>query len=307
MKKNKLLLLIGFAIISNYLINHFVFAQDKIIAIVNQEVITQRDLDQFLNFMKVQLVRQYPLDEVEQRIVQIRQDILERLIEDRLILQEAKKEKINVDETRVRAKKEEFKKRFSSQDDFEKTLVSQGMVVADLEEQIRNQLLMIGIIDKKVRSKIKISPSEITEYYDNHIQDFFIPEQRIFDTLIGQDKTKAEEAFRILTETDNLQKAKEITGFTLSDFKAYADGQLKKEVEEVLFSMKLGGVSQPVKVGENFYIFKLKEIIPARQKSLAESSETIHNILYEKKMQQEMVRWIEGLKKKAFIKRIEIN
>ncbi len=67
------------------------YAQDKIVAIVNEDVITKRDLDEFIVFTRIQLSREYQGRELETKLQSMKLDLLNKLIEDRLILQEAKK------------------------------------------------------------------------------------------------------------------------------------------------------------------------------------------------------------------------
>ncbi|MDO8488897.1 MAG: SurA N-terminal domain-containing protein, partial [Candidatus Omnitrophota bacterium] len=66
------------------------WALDKVVAIVNNEIITQKDLNDFLNFMRLQYSRQLKGKALEEKIGTMKQDLLQRLIEDRLMLAQAK-------------------------------------------------------------------------------------------------------------------------------------------------------------------------------------------------------------------------
>jgi hypothetical protein len=69
------------------------FAQEKMIAVVNNDVITQKDYETFLNFTRMQLSQELLGDKLESKIASIRKDLLQRLIEDKLLIQEAKRMK----------------------------------------------------------------------------------------------------------------------------------------------------------------------------------------------------------------------
>jgi peptidyl-prolyl cis-trans isomerase SurA len=279
-------------------------AEEKIIAIVNNEIITKRDLESFLNFMRVQLSSQYSSKELDEKIAVMKSDLLDRLIEDRLILQEARKSSLRADESRIKAKLDELKKRYSSETEFEDSLKSQGLVEADLEARIRDQILMYNIVEDKIRSKIVVKPSEITDYYNQHPADFKLTEEREIQSLTGADPAKAQQI------TDSLRMGKDFndvakgSGFTVSTFSSRKGGELKKNLEEMLFALKAGEVSDPVKIKDNYYVFKLKKITPPRVQPLSDVQENIHGVLYEKKMQEAMVKWIDELKKKAYIKKL---
>ena len=71
-------------------VTNFVFADETVVAVVNNEVITKKDLNDFISFTRLQLA-QYSLEDTEERISQMLPDLINRLIEDRLILQAAYK------------------------------------------------------------------------------------------------------------------------------------------------------------------------------------------------------------------------
>ena len=78
----------------------YLYALDKVIAVVNSEVITQKDLADFLNFMRLQYSRQFQGKALEEKVDSMKKDLLQRLIEDRLILQQAKLDKLSVEPSR---------------------------------------------------------------------------------------------------------------------------------------------------------------------------------------------------------------
>jgi peptidyl-prolyl cis-trans isomerase SurA len=126
-----------------------VYAQDKIVAVVNNEIITQKDLNDFLNFTRMQYARQLSGKELEEKVNSARSGLLQRLIEDRIMLQRAKAEKVTVEPSRIKAKMNEIKKHYALESDFEHDLGRQGLVQADLENKIREQMLTFGILRKR--------------------------------------------------------------------------------------------------------------------------------------------------------------
>ncbi len=279
-------------------------AEEKIVAVVNKEAITQRDLEAFLNFMRVQLSKQFSPKELEEKIAVMKADLLDRLIEDRLILQEARRNNLQVDEARLKSKISELKKRYNSEDEFENSLKSQGLVEADLVSKIREQLLMFNIVETKIRNKISVKPAEITQYYNRENSEFDLSEKREFQSLAGRDQEKALKVVQDLRDEKDLNEVAKESAFTLNVFSSYKGKELKKEVEDVLFNLKVGEVSAPVKINDNYYVFKLSKITPPRKQALSEAQDYIYSLLYEKKMQEAMVRWVEELKKKAYIKKL---
>jgi parvulin-like peptidyl-prolyl isomerase len=295
-------LLIVFALVSGFI--SVARAEEKIVAIVNNEIITQRDLEAFLNFMRIQLSKEYSAKELDEKIAVMKSDLLDRLIEDRLILQEAKKNNLRADESRIKAKIDELKKRYDSETDFENSLINQGLVEADLEARVRDQILMYNIVEIKIRDKIAIKPAEITEYYNKNTAEFILAEEREFQSLAGSDEAKAKKIVEDIRLGKNIEEVVKESSFTLNVFSARKDGELKKDVEDVLFSLKAAEVSEPIKIKDSYYVFQLLKIKPARQQVLSEVQEAIHANVYERKMQEAMTKWTDELKKKAYLKRL---
>jgi parvulin-like peptidyl-prolyl isomerase len=277
-------------------------AQDKVVAVVNNEIITQKDLDGFIAFMRVQLAKEYSVMQLEQKIDSMKPDLLQRLIEDRLILQEARKSKIIVDKNRIKAKIVELKQAHNTEKEFQDFLVQQGMTEADLEQKMKDQMMTYEIVESKIKNKIVIKPSEITEYYEKNAGQFIVVEQREFISIVTEDqgiagKVSADlKAGKVLAavEVENTVKA--------NTFTAKKGGELKKEIEEVVFAMNVNDVSEPVKIDNAYYVFQLLKIIPSYKQPLIDAQNSINQALFNKKLQEDMVDWLVQLKNKAYIK-----
>ncbi len=285
--------------------SYCLYAQDKAIAVVNNEIITQKDLEDFLNFIRLQYSRQFQGKVLEEKVNSMKRDLLQRLIEDRLILQQAKLAKITYEPSKVKARIDETKKRYGSESDFEADLAKQGLVRADLENKIGEQMLMYNLIEQKVRSKIMVRPDEITSFYSQNKEQFLKPEERILTLIILQDESIAKTvSYQLRLGT----KLEELAGkfiFTTDKLSASAGQQLRPEIEDAVFKLGIGEISNPVKVDTQYFVFRLDDIIPSQQLSLAQAQDKIREYLFEKKMQEELAKWIDELKKQSYIKILE--
>lgn len=276
-------------------------AEDKIVAIVNCDVITQKDLDDFINFTRMQMSSSYNREEIENKIKTIKKDLLDKLIEDKIILQEAKKNNIKLDEARVKARIEELQKHYGSDANLQAALAGQGLVQADIESRIREQLLMYGIVNAKVRSKIVINPKEVTEFYEKNIEEFKFPIQLQIDSLTAKNADEARQIFLNLKSGKDPESLVNTDSVSL-DRMNVIKGQLRKDIEEVVFKLKEQGVSAPVKIGNKYYIFKLNRIVPPRQQNLTEIRDRLYTILFNQKMEEELTKWLDELKRHSYIK-----
>ncbi|MDP3731994.1 MAG: SurA N-terminal domain-containing protein [Candidatus Omnitrophota bacterium] len=278
------------------------FAQDKIIAIVNKDIITQKELNDFINFMRLQLATQYRGEQLESKIQSMKLDLLEKLIEDSLILQEAKKDNIRTDPDRIKARVNEIKKHYGSDSEFEDSLAKQGLVQADIEAKIREQLLMYTVIDIEIKRKIIIKPGEVTDFYQENSGKFILTEQREFESIAVDNESLANDVFAQLKSGQELQEVANKNSLTVNKFSCVRGGQLRKDIEDVVFKINLAEISAPVKIEGNYYIFKLNNIISTRQQTLPEVQDEIHAMLFNKKMQEALTNWLDELKGRSYIK-----
>jgi len=281
---------------------HSAFAQDKIIAVVNNDAITQKDLNDFVNFMRIQLSQQFTGSELDKKIDSMKNGLLDRLIEDRLILQEAKKEGIRIDENRIKSRIDEIKNRYRSNADFVLDLGKQGLTEADLYNKIKEQMLMYTIVEAKVKSRVIVNPSEVTEFYQDNPGEFKSTEQRQLEVINVKDQDLAQVVFKQLKSTQDMAQACQKYGLLVDNITVGANGQLREDIEGIVFKMQPDELSEPVKIEDNYYIFKLIKIISPQQESLSSVQDRIYSFLSEKKMQEKMVSWLDELKKKSYIK-----
>ncbi len=273
-----------------------VFAQevDKIVAIVNSDVVTEQDLAVFMK------VTDIALKNLEGDPKAVRRLFIERLVEDQLILQAAKAQQLKVDEEAIDERIRDMKFRAGSGVAFDQALRSQGLSLTELRAKLREQYLVFSMIQREVRSKVMVTPREVTDYYQEHPSMFLVPESATVDTVFVE---KKEDAVAVREALANAQAFDEV----FKKFSKRANlgqvrrGQLKKELEDFVFDLKPGVPSQPYASDNGYYIFLLRSVNPSSRKALDEVKAEIKKRLEEEKFEKAYKEWIEGLKEKAYI------
>ena len=269
--------------------------EDQVMAIVNNEVITEAEFNMYINLLKLQLGQKgWEENGLSEK------KALEGLIEDRLIVQEAKNKKIEIEDRMVESRIERIKKGVGSEEGFSQALSKQGLSLSELEERIREQMLSEKLIDQEVRSRILVSPKEVTQYYKDNIKEFYLPEHLEVDSIFVKDQNQAQEIYNKLKEgVDFLDLQKQYS--ERANLGLVNRGQLRKEIEEAIFSLGIGSFSKPLSVEDGYYIFLVREKIDASQKELIEVQYYISNMLSEKKFSMKMNEWLVNLKNNSYI------
>ena len=181
-------------------------------------------------------------------------------------------------------------------------LVQQGVTEADLEQKMKDQMMTYEIVENKIKSKIVVKPSEITEYYEKNIGQFVVEEQREFVSIVVEAQDLAGKVSADLKAGKKAPTLETEYSIKANTFTAKKGGELKKEIEDVVFAMNVNDVSEPVKIDNVYYVFQLTKITPEYKQQLIDVQGSINRLLFDKKMQEDMIDWLEQLKKKGYIK-----
>jgi peptidyl-prolyl cis-trans isomerase SurA len=137
---------------------------ERIVAYVNKEVIFQSEIEDCLRSVRAQTG-------VEKQDEETKKKVLDQLIEEKILLQQADKEKIEISEDEVKTALENLKSKFSSRDDFDKELRKQGLTIISLRDNLKKQLKILRLIEKNVKRKIQVTDKEVREYYSRYKDD----------------------------------------------------------------------------------------------------------------------------------------
>ena len=158
--KNKILASLLICSIFGFLPSAFAGANtDAIVAIVNDDVITLKDLRQYVAGVASQMrVENKSQDEIRQAMLEYEQKGLDKLIEDKLILAAANVKGIQVRDDIIDKRLKEIKGRYPNEDEFVNALGSEGMTISDLRQKLTDQMKVKFDLDMEVRDKIFVKP-----------------------------------------------------------------------------------------------------------------------------------------------------
>jgi len=150
---------------------------DRIVAIVDQEMILQSDLERELELYVIEA--RYAGREITETEAEVREEILARLIETKLIIAAAKQEEISVEDEVVQQgveeKVNELVQHLGSEDNLKRELLNSGMTLEDyrsrLATQLRDQHYLRAVISRFIRPQVEVLENEIADYYQEHLAD----------------------------------------------------------------------------------------------------------------------------------------
>lgn len=293
---------------------------DQIVAKVNGDIVSQDELQRSVREATQELKAQGASNsQIESEIEKHRKDNLRDRIDELLLTQRGKELNINIDSdvSKYLANLRRQSKITDTEKFHEYIRQQSGMSYEDFLSETKNQFLTREVVGQEVGRHINISDKDIADYYNAHKQDF-VREEKVYlsEILIsteGKDdagvaaaekkaKQMAEDASKgqrftdLARENSDASTAKE--GGTLGGYKK---GDLNKPIEDAIWNLSKGAVTQPIKLPTGFEVFKIDDHTKAGLESIADAKPEIENILYGPKMQPKMREYLTQLRKQAFL------
>ncbi|MFC1898502.1 peptidylprolyl isomerase [Candidatus Cloacimonadota bacterium] len=245
---------------------------DRIVAKVGREIILQSDLAKRIQQLEAAGV-------LSKEITGF--DILNDMIESKMIVQQARKEEYEIDENQVRAMAEEqiqqISSQFESEYEFKKELKKANLTVIELKEyyieMITEQRLKEQIINNEIKNKVHITEVEVEEYYEENKTEIPPRPEMVEIGMImrsikpGKD-TKKDALLeinrlrdRLIDGEDFAEVARESSDCSSApnggDLGFFGRGSMVKPFEDAAFALMPGEISEVIETQFGYHIIKV--------------------------------------------------
>lgn len=293
---------------------------DGYAAIVNKRVITVSDVLGALGPMEAQLRSRYTGQELNRRLEQAYQDVLDALIERTLILEEFKQNEGKIPAALVDDHMQEvIAERFdNNRAAFIRALAEEGITLEDYREGIRDSLVIMLLQREMVFSQIAVSPGAVRDAYKSRLDQLRKPEQ-IHLRMIVLNRGATEEEDRAIIQKAESAREELLKGHdfgelarAISEGSRAADGGdwgwvepdiLRRELAQGVKGLKPGQISDVLETQEAYYILLLAD---RREESIVSFEEVQEQLYAELRFAEEErlhTAWINRLKDKFFVQR----
>ena len=302
---------------------------EAIIVRINNSIISLSDLKRSQEQLAQEMSRQDPNTPADNQPKQ--QDLLRDLIDSKLLSQKATELGISAD-TDVIKRLDDLRKQMhaESMEDLEKAAQAQGVSFEEFKQNMKESILTQKVIQQEVGAHISVTQQEIQEYYNQHKAEMQQPEQvRLSeilvstqpaaakpgsgaaepsnDELVAQAKTKADAIYAQLQQKG--AKFAEIaqansagpTAAQGGDLEYFKRGTLSKQLEDQVFALKPGQITEPIRTNQGWVILKVTEHTSEGVPPLKEVDPQIQERLYMTKMQPALRDYLTKLREDAYI------
>jgi peptidyl-prolyl cis-trans isomerase SurA len=286
---------------------------DRIIAVVNNDAITLNELIESVAVYRAENRGGGPSDE------ELRKESLARLIDSRLQLQEADREKITVDDAEVNEEFLDRIKRYNvkNEEEFEKLVKAQGVTLDSIKKRLRDGLKVSKLIRRKVTGRISVTEDEISQYIEEnrgkletglsyHARHILIPPEGDADTAWEAAHIKADMLRAQLSDGADFvelakQHSRDATAKDGGDLGTLKRGELSQEVEGAILVLKVGELSRPFRSSLGYHVFRLESKEGLDGEGLVRIRAQIRDILFRQKYDTRQEVWLKEIKQRAII------
>jgi peptidyl-prolyl cis-trans isomerase SurA len=310
---------------------------EEIIARVNNEIVTRTEYVRSRDQLKQEVQQQDPAN-ADRAFAEKQRDVLRDLIDQQLLLQKGKDLGITGD-TELIKRLDEMRKemKLETMEELEKAAEAQGASYEDFKQNLRNQIVTQRVIGQEVGSHLAMNKDDVKKFYDQHKAEMERPEQVRLSEILIAPKTPAKPAAGASpdakpeppseAETEAALAAAQAKTQDLLDqihkgakfvdlAKKYSDGPsakdggdlsyfkrgtLSKELEDKVFALKAGEVTDVIRTKQGYVILQASEHQMAGIPPIKEVEPRIQDALYMQKLQPALRAFLSTLREEAFI------
>ncbi|MFO8156352.1 MAG: peptidylprolyl isomerase [Pseudomonadota bacterium] len=294
---------------------------ERIVAVVNEDVILQSELEREIDSTIGEIRRQGSTPPPRD---QLRSWVLDQLIVKKLQLQLAQQNRIEVDDVTLNRALEDIAGRNNMNlSEFRQVLEREGIPYETFREDIREELIISQLQQRQLQQDVQVSEDEV----DNHLANLramgtLDEEVRLRHILIALPEAASPAEVREAREKAESLRERIQAGEDFADLAVReSDGQHAPEggdlgwrrgerlpglFNNALDGMEPGDVSEPLRNPSGYHLIQLEErrtLEDDAAQNEEERREEARELIFERKMEEAVERWIRRLRDEAYIER----
>ena len=280
----------------------------KVIATVNGEKITEPELKSRLEQVAVMYGYDLSSEEAKEVVAYLEEQVLQSLIEERIVLQEAKTRKVTVTKEEIKTEMDKIRTQFSDDKSFTDFLTERKFTEKDLNTYMKNQLILNKLFEEETKD-INTTKVDIKKYYDENTTEFYTLEQIRASNIV----VETEEAAKAIIE--RLKKGEKFGDLavelsidpTAKDNRGDIgyfdkDAGLVDEFKDAAFALKVGEYTKaPVQSQFGYHIILVEDKKAAQTRTFEEVRAELENRFIFEDKNEKFSAYVDGLLEKAVI------
>jgi peptidyl-prolyl cis-trans isomerase SurA len=294
---------------------------DRIVAIVNDDIITLSELDEAGKPILDRLLGGQPGGPaLEKRLYEARRQILRMLVDQKLAEQEISRLGISVSREDVDRVIEDVKRESTmTEEQLREALKEEGISWEQYRKQVEEQLCRARLINEEVRTKIVITDERCRGYYEQHPEEFHLyDEAKVEHVLLAvppgsSEKEREAQRRRAQEVLAMLQAGADFATLArqYSQAPSAPDGgqlgwlrveEMAPYLKEIVARLEPGQLSEVVSTEQGYQILRVKEFHQGGTRPFEQVKDEIYRKLFQQDVDREYETWLKNLRQRAYIK-----
>ncbi|MEW5772652.1 MAG: SurA N-terminal domain-containing protein [Thermodesulfobacteriota bacterium] len=281
---------------------------DRIVAVVNGEIITLFDLNERLRPVLDQFKDRQISDADKEAILKFKRDILQKLIDDILLEQEIKKFGITASDVEVENQILAFKDEHKlTEEALVEQLKLEKMTRQEFADKMRKDILRQRLLGAMVRRKVVVTSEEVARYYEEHKQDF-AKDRSVHLALVLLPPGQPAAPLRERIAKGEISFAEAADAYSEGPGKGQGGDigvlewkSLAQEWRKALEGVAPGDMSQPFAISGREALLSLRSMDSGDAQSLSDIEKEIRDRIYSSRIQERFEEYMQELRSKAVI------
>jgi peptidyl-prolyl cis-trans isomerase SurA len=290
---------------------------DRIVAVVNGEVITLSEMDEAKarNRLHLDIPDPVRVSSTDSDPAPTDREILNRLIDQKLQVQMARKNGIEVEPSEVDKLLAEIRNngRYYTETDLQEALGREQLSLDRYRKDVENEIMILKLANREIKSGIFIDQKELRVYYDDHQDRFRMPDSVHLRQILLRVQNEEQ-------EPEVMEKARQLVARIRAgeDFQMLAKGfsegpdakdggdlgflekdHLLPAVSQALNGLEAGGLTDPVRTAVGVQIFRVEELTEGKFKPFESVEDEIRDTLYQEQALRRYEAWLQTIRNSA--------
>jgi parvulin-like peptidyl-prolyl isomerase len=296
---------------------------EQVLVKVNGEILTKTELENRQVDALRQRGQQLSDEELKKAIAEITPDVLVNTIDEMLLIQKGRELGYKLSDEQFKKYIERIKEdnKFASDEQFQAALKSENLTMAELRARVEVSMITQTVIGQEVMSRISVSDDEARRYYAQHTKEFTTPASLTLREIlikvpgdakglnVGLDeeaKRKAEAVRARVAAGESFEKVAAEVSEAPSKANGGLIGPINKDelapaLRDMVDKLKVGGVSEVIRIQGGYYFFKLDSLSPTKVLSFEEARSQISDRVANEKRNAELQKYLQKLRAQAII------
>lgn len=295
---------------------------ERIAAIVNNDVITLSELDEVIDGIHEEALRSMSdPKERESKRDELRKDLLDQMIDQRILSQQYEKLQISASEKDIDDMVDAIcRQNKISLDILKSELKRQGLTFTEYREQMRQHILQSKFIEQQIRPRISISEEDVKQLYTKQIGELTTQEvAELVGVLVVLPKGGSPEAIEAARKKAATIQQQLMAGVTPGDIASgysdgsvtdlgnmgrFARGELMEPLNDAVFKLKQGEVTAPIETAQGLFIIRMESLrrqAASDAQPFEEVQEQLYQRFYNEQVENQLQIFVRNARKDAHV------